>query len=193
MNDYSTSVRDFRILELTGSKLSGVIKVELLAIPILVVCSLLFCELIWRLAPIPSESYPFAEQVWRLQALNFGLVATSTMEGSSPFLEALKLDVAGYGLAFGVLAFVILSALNLPTFLIYGAIRGLNQSTPGGIILELLGALIARFFFEKRFGHQWFKRYIMVVFAGFSAGIGLVGMGSVAVVLIAKSVNQSGF
>jgi len=193
MNDYSTSVRDFRILELTGTRLIGIIKVELLAIPILLISSLLFCELIWRLAPIPSEAYPFAEQVWRLQALNFSLIATSTMEGSSPFMEALKGNVVLYGLLGGSLAFVFLSFLNLPTFLVYGAVRGLNQTTPGGILLELIGALIGRYYLQKKFGHQKFKQYIMVVFAGFSAGIGLMGMGSVAMVLIAKSMSTVGY
>lgn len=193
MNDYSTSVRDFRVLELTGTRLIGIIKVELLAIPILLVSSLLFCELIWRLAPIPSEAYPFADQIWRLQALNFSLIATSTMEGSSPFMEALKGDVIAYGLVGGVLAFMFLSFLNLPVFLVYGAVRGLNQSIPGGIILELIGALIARFYLQRKFGHKQFKQYVMIVFAGFSAGIGLMGMGAVALVLIAKSMSTTGF
>ncbi len=193
MNDYSTSVRDFRILELTGTRLIGIIKTELVAIPILLVSSFLFCELIWRLAPIPSEAYPFTEEVWRLHALNFSLIATSTMEGSSPFMEALKFNVIGYGLGGGVIAFVFLSFLNLPTFLIYGAVRGLNQTTPGGIILELIGAMIGRFYLQRKFGHQMFKQYVMIVFAGFSAGIGLMGMGSVALVLIAKSMSTAGF
>lgn len=193
MNDYSTSVRDFRVLELTGTRLIGIVKVELLAIPILLLCSLLFCELIWRLAPIPSEAYPFTEEVWRLQALNFSLVATSTMEGSSPFMEALKFNIVAWGMIGGVAAFMFLTFLNLPTFLVYGAVRGLNQTTPGGILLELTGALIGRFYLQKKFGHQKFKQYVMIVFAGFSAGIGLIGMGAVAMVLIAKSMSSAGF
>lgn len=193
MNDYSTSVRDFRILELTGTRLIGIIKTELVAIPILLVSSLLFCELIWRLAPIPSEAYPYTEEVWRLNALNFSLVATSTMEGSSPFMEALKFDVLGYGFFGGLITFVFLSFLNLPTFLVYGAVRGLNQTTPGGIVLELIGALIGRFYLQRKFGHQMYKQYVMIVFAGFSAGIGLMGMGAVALVLIAKSMSTTGF
>ncbi len=193
MNDYSTSVREFRVLELTGTRLIGIVKVELLAIPILLISSLLFCELIWRLAPIPSENYPFTEQIWRLQALNFSLIATSTMEGSSPFMEAIKFNVLTYGLVGATFAFIFLSFLNLPTFLVFGAVRGLNQTTPGGIFLELIGALVGRFYLQRKFGHQNYKRYIMIVFAGFAAGIGLVGMAAVALVLIATSMSTSGF
>ncbi len=193
LNDYSHSVREFRILELTGTRLFGIIKVELLAIPILLVSSFLFCELIWRLAPIPSEAYPFTEEVWRLQALNFSLMATSTMEGSSPFMEALKFDVVGYGLIGGVIAFTFLTFLGLPTFLVYGAVRGLNQTQPGGILLEVIGALIGRLYLQRKFGHQLYKQYVMVIFAGFSAGMGLSGMASVALVLIANSMTTVGY
>jgi len=181
------------VLELTGTRLIGIIKVELLAIPILLLSSLMFCELIWRLAPIPSENYPFTEQIWRLQALNFSLIATSTMEGSSPFMEALKFNVISFGFLGGTLAFIFLSFLNLPTFLVFGAVRGLNQTTPGVIVLELIGALIGRFYLQKKFGHQNFKRYVMIVFAGFAAGIGLVGMAAISLVLIANSMSASGF
>jgi hypothetical protein len=60
-------------------------------------------------------------------------------------------------------------------------------------VLELIGALIGRFYLQKKFGHQNFKRYVMIVFAGFAAGIGLVGMAAIALVLIANSVSASGF
>lgn len=193
MNDYSESVRQFRVMELTGTRIFGLIKVELLAIPILVLSSLLFCELIWRLAPIPSAAYPFAQEVWRLNALNFSLMVTSTMEGTSPFMEAIKPEVIGAGFGIGLFGFVFLSFLNLPVFLIYGAVRGLNQSTPGGILLEVTGALIGRFFLQKWLGHQRYKTFIMIIFAGFAAGVGIIGMVSVAVALLAASTSGTGF
>ncbi len=193
MNDYSESVRQFRVMELTGTRILGLIKVEILAVPVLVISSLVFCEMIWRLAPIPSAAYPFADEVWRLNALNFSLMATSTMDGASPFMEAIKPGVIGVGFGAALGAFAFLSFLQLPTFLIYGAVRGLNQSTPGGILLELLGALIGRFYLQKKLGHQRYKTYMMVVFAGFAAGVGIIGMMSVAIALLSASTSATGF
>lgn len=193
MTDYSASVRGFRVLELTGTKLTSIIKTELLVIPILLVTSFLFCELIWRMAAIPSEAYPFTQEVWHLQALNFSLTASSTLEGSSPFMEAIKFDVIGYGLGSGLAAFIFLSFLGLPIFLVYGAVRGLSQTTPGGIIFELIGALVGRYYLQRKFGHKKYKQYMMIILAGFGAGVGLMGMGAVAIALIVKSTSTVGY
>ncbi len=193
VNDYAGAVRNFRVLELTGTRLRSIIKIELLALPILMVASLVFSEMIWRMAPIPSAIYPFTEEVWELQALNFSLRVTATAEGSSRFLEALNFSIIGGGLASGLLAFALLSFLNLPTFLIYGAVRGFGQMTPGHAIPEMFGALIGRLYFERKFGRQNFKRYIMIVMAGFAAGVGLTAMGSVAIAFIAKSTSTLGY
>ena len=189
VNDYNQAVRRFRVMELTGTKLTSVIKTELLVIPIVLISTLVFSDVIWRLAPVPSAAYPFANEFWRLQALNFSLTATATMDGSSPFMEAIKADVIGWGALSGVAAYAVLAFLGLPTFLIYGVVRGLGQSTPGNVIPEMIGALLGRIYLQKKFGHQLYKKYIMVVFSGFIAGMGLIGMASVAIALIAKSTS----
>jgi len=193
INDYGHGVRQFRIMELTGTRLKGVFKVELLAVPILTVSSLLFCQLIWSLAPIPSENYPFTQEIWHLQALHFSLKVTATSEGYSMFLEALKFDVLGLGVGIGLFSFALMTFLNMPTFLVYGAVRGLGQTSPGNVLPEMAGALIGRFYLQKRLGHQAYKKYIMVIMAGFMAGVGLVGMASVAIALIAKSTTTLGY
>ena len=82
------------------------------------------------------------------------------------------------GFGTGFIAFTTLSLLNLPTFLVYGLVRGFGQATPGNVIPEMIGALIGRFFLEKRYGNKNYKRYMMVLYAGFGAGMGLVAMAS---------------
>jgi hypothetical protein len=193
MTDHSAAVVNFRVMELTGTRVSGVIKMELLAVPVLIITMILFSELIWGLAPIPSEAYPFTQEVWDLRARNFSLMATSTMEGSSEFMNALNASYISWGFFAGAGAFALLSFLNLPTFLVYGAVQGLNQTQPGGIWLMLVGALFGKFYMERRLGHQSYKRYSAVILAGFSAGMGLIGMGAVAIALIAKSTSTLGY
>ena len=58
--------------------------------PVVMVASLLFSQFIWRLAPIPSSNYPYAQELWHLQALNTLLMQTSTLEGNSLFFQALR-------------------------------------------------------------------------------------------------------
>ena len=75
----------------------------------------------------------------------------------------------GLGLAVGTYA--TLSFFALPVLLVYGVIRGLDQSTPDVILPQFLGALLGRFYFRKRFGEQW-QQYIIVFFAGYMCGQG---------------------
>ncbi len=52
--------------------------------------------------------------------------------------------------------------------------------------------MLGRHYFAKRFGDQW-KHYIVVFFAGYQCGVGLVMMLSLGLVFMSKSVFQSTF
>lgn len=189
-HDYGRQVQMFRSVELTGTKLTSVVKTEIVCFPIIIVAAILFSEFIFRLGPIPSEAYPHAQKVWDLQARNECLMMTATVEGESPFYEALKARYLFWGLGLGLTTYAVLSFFGLPILLIYGAVRGLGQTTPHTHILEFAGALAGRYYFERKFGRDKWSRYPPVLMAGFSCGMGLVGMASVAVALISKSVSQ---
>ena len=157
--------------------------------PIVITASLLFSQFIWRLAPIPSSSYPYAQELWHLQALNTLLMQTSTLEGNSLFFQALSGLVVLAGLGFGLVTYAILNIFGLPILLVYGVVRGLGQSTPHGLVLEVAGALLGRFFFLKRYGAMW-RQYAPVLLAGFSCGMGLTGMLAMGFALILKSLGR---
>lgn len=193
INDYGRATQDFRVMELLGTRVTDVIKIEFISLPILAGASLLFCQLIWQLGDIPSDMFPFTQEVWDLRAKMFALHVTATAEGTSEFLEAVKFDVIGYGMVAGVGSYIVLSFMNLPTFLVFGAVRGLGQSSPGAMVMEMLGALVGRFYLQPKLGHQTYKRYVAILFAGFSAGVGLIAMGSVAIALIARSTTPLGY
>ncbi len=69
----------FRIVELTGMKFTSLLKAELFMLPIVFGVSLMYWTFLWRLAPIPSESYPYAQIMWPRQAFDQALVLSSTM------------------------------------------------------------------------------------------------------------------
>jgi hypothetical protein len=192
IHNYGEATVQFRQIELTGTSLRGIIKAELLVFPIVMVASLMFSQFIWRLAPIPSSSYPYAQELWHLQALNTLLMQTSTLEGNSMFYQALSGMTVSTGIGFGLLMYMVLSLFGLPVMLIYGVVRGLGQSTPHGLILEVAGALLGRYFFLKKYGPKW-RQYAPVLLAGFSCGMGLSGMFAMGFALIMKSLSHMAY
>jgi hypothetical protein len=189
VHNYGQATVNFREIELTGTSIRGIIKSEIVVFPIVMTASLLFSQFIWRLAPIPSSAYPFAQQIWHLQALNTLLMQSSTLEGSAAFYQALNFNYVIAGVGLGVVTYAILAVFGLPIMLIYGMVRGLGQTMPHGHIPEVLGALLGRFFFLKRYGAMW-RQYAPVLLAGFSCGMGLTGMFSMGVTLILKSLGR---
>ncbi|MGE4556861.1 MAG: peptide transporter [Desulfovibrionaceae bacterium] len=189
IHNYGEATVQFRQIELTGTSLRGVIKAEIVAFPIVMIASLLFSQFIWKLAPIPSSTYPYAQEMWHLQALNTLLMQTSTIEGNSLFFQALSGPIVASGAILGLGLYALLNVLGLPVLLVYGVVRGLGQTTPHGHFLELAGALLGRFVFEKKYGAQW-RQYAPVLLAGFSCGMGLTGMLAMGLTLILKSLSK---
>ncbi|SME92299.1 peptide transporter [Desulfovibrio gilichinskyi] len=192
IHNYGEATVHFREIELTGTSIRGIIKAELVVFPVVMIASLLFSQFIWQLAPIPSSNYPYAQELWHLQALNTLLMQTSTLDGNSLFFQALSGTVIFSGIGLGLVLYGILNILGLPIMLIYGVVRGLGQSTPHAFILEVIGALIGRYFFQKKYGTMW-RQYAPVLLAGFSCGMGLTGMFAMGCTLILKSLGKMAY
>jgi hypothetical protein len=189
IHNYGEATVQFRQIELTGTSLRGIIKAEVIVFPVVFTASLLFSQFLWQLAPIPSQAYPYAQEVWHLQALNTLLMQTSTLEGNSLFFQALNMDYVLIGLGLGLGTYGLLNILGLPVLLVYGVVRGLGQSTPHGLIFEVVGALLGRFYFLKKYGANW-RQYAPVLLAGFACGMGLSGMFAMGCTLIMKSLGR---
>jgi hypothetical protein len=190
IHNYGTQTVGFRQVELTGTNLRSIIKTELMVVPIIFAASIIFSQFIWSLAAIPSDAYPYANRMWDMQARQQLLLYTSTMGGESPFFEALKPWVIGLGVSVGLGLYAFLSAFSLPILFVYGVVRGFGLATPQAVVFELIGALIGRYYLEKRFGREKWRRYAPVLVAGYFCGVGLISAGSVAISMIAKAVSQ---
>jgi hypothetical protein len=185
--NYSQMAVQYRQAELTGTKFASIWKSELLLTPIIVVGSLLFAHVIWRLGPIPGPQYLFAQEWWEVTAAQQSMVFSSTLGGFTEFEQAFNATHIGAGLLVGGALVSGLSWLGAPIFFVYGVVRGLNQTYPFVIIPQLVGALTGRYYFRRRIGPQW-RQYIPVIFAGFSCGMGLVGTLGIGLTFVAKSV-----
>jgi hypothetical protein len=190
MHNYANQVEQFRTMELTGTKFTSLIKAETLTLPLMLIGTLIFAQFIWQLGPVPSETFPYANEFWELNAYNQGLVYSATLPdaGVSPFREAFRVEYLGAGFGLATVLYMVLAHFNLPVFLVYGMIRGLDQSLPHAIIPTVVGALIGRYGCRKWFGDKW-PQYRIVFAAGFGAGMGLATMFALGVVFMTKSAN----
>ena len=326
LGNYGAQAQRFREVELTGTKFTSIVKAETFMIPIILVSTFVYASYIWKLAPIPSASYPYAQEMWTLRAYQTCLAMTGTMRSeleestdkkqahwtpanlienewwywrvrlvdqewedtdgkfgkagpwseqksfftqfgeeeftipdrpqwsrdpelavtknlpilrlggpdenavvseprpvlkvtvqdelpvgfkyyfqvdtdpqfTSPWIQrstdipwlfqALKLNIIGFGTAFGLLSYVLLSILGLPILLIFGFVRALTQ-IPHFVVTEIIGALLARYYFWNKYGKKEWRQYAPILAVGFACGMALMGMAAVSIALIQKSVS----
>ncbi len=192
MGNFGQRTVFWRQAELTGTRFWSLWKVELLLMPIVVVASILFAQFLWSLSPIPGPQYPYAQTIWELNAANQCIIYTATLGRHSAFAEAFNVRYLAAGAGFGVAMFAIMSLLHLPVMLVYGVVRGLNQTLPHVVIPQFIGALIGRYYFERRMGLRW-RQYAPVIMAGFACGMGLVTILGVGAIFLAQSVIEIPF
>ena len=204
VENHGGMAQSFRVNELTGVRFFSLIKAELVAIPILFFLSLVFWAFIWKSGPIPSSAYPYAQVNWELAAKQNVLLFSSTFVPpgedpasrsilDSPFMkQAVHPKIIGIGAGATVAGFVLLSTLGWPVLLIYGFIRGLG-GIPHTLVLEIVGALIGRYYFRKKFGTENFLRMMPILLAGYFTGVGLISMATIAMNLIKQAVSGTPF
>ena len=182
----------YRQCELTGTKFTSIWKSRIILYPIILVSSIFFMNFIWGLAKVPSGAYPYAQKMWELNAENQCIMFSSTLGEYSIFEEAFNWDYLGAGAIFGTVLFAVMSIIHAPIMLTYGVVRGLGQSMPHAIIPQFIGALIGRYYFQKRLGLRW-RQYIPVVAAGFACGMGLITTVGVGITFLSKAVIKLPF
>jgi hypothetical protein len=60
---------------------------------------------------------------------------------------------------------------------------------PHLVVTQIVGALLAGYYFWKKYGRQQWRLYAAVLVVGFSVGMALVGTASVSIAMIKKSVS----
>jgi len=188
--NHGLTAQQFKQLELTRTKFTSWYKAEFTALGIMLFCSFLFWSIIWRMAPIPSSTYPYVQKMWPMSAIFQCLWATSTLEGGEKWMiEAIKLKYIAGSAIIGFLIYFILLLLKAPIGFFYGVVGGVAQ-LPHFAFPMFVGALLGRFYFAKKIGKDTWKKYTPIILAGYACGMGLIGMISIAVALIAKTIFQ---
>ncbi len=190
--NYGSMTVFYRQCELTGTRFTSIWKTRIVLYPIIMVSSILFANFIWGLAELPSAVYPFAQRMWELSAANRSIMYSSTLGEYSIFEEAFRWRYLLVGTSFGVALFSIMSFFGAPVMLVYGVVRGLNQTLPHAVIPQFLGALLGRFYFRRKLGLKW-RQYAPVLMAGFACGMGLITTVGIGITFLSKAVVQLPF
>ena len=125
--------------------------------------------------------------MWPINATNECLWKTSLRDGNSQMLQAIRGDYVAAGFTSSLAIYGMLWVFKLPSMWFYGIIGGIGAD-PGSMVARLLGAIIGRFYMIKRFGMKRWYMFNPVLAAGFACGVGLIGMGTVAIALVSKAV-----
>ena len=108
------------------------------------------------------------------------------------FARALHPKYIACGGAVTIALFALFSTLGLPVLFIYGMVRGFG-SLPHTMVLEIVGALVGRYFLQKKFGKSNFLKAAPAILAGYYTGVGLIGMATIALNLIKNAVSSAPF
>ncbi len=203
IKNYGIQSQAFRINELTGVSFWSLIKTELVAVPVLFILSLAFWGFIWHSDAVPSDMFPAAQVNWELHSKTQTLLFSSTFvaKGENPedkkisdseFMKAIHPKVIGVGFAGIVGLFALFSTAGLPVMLIYGMIRGFGRF-PHLFLPQIAGAFLARYYLRKKFGVKNFLQMAPILMAGYSTGVGLIAMATIALKLIKAAVSTAPF
>ncbi len=186
--NYGGQTVSYKHAELLGCKFTSIWKSQLFLFPVVFVSMVFFSSFIWGMAEIPSAIYPYTQKMWELQAKNACLVYSATLGEYSPFQEALSGGRVLFGLGLGGLSIFFFDWFHAPTMLLFGVVRGLGQTLPHSVIPNFIGALIGRYYFQRKFGREW-RKMIPVVGAGFFVGGGLITILAIGLVFLSKAVT----
>ena len=194
--DHGWAAHSFREVELTGTTFRTIIKAEILLLSLMLASSFVYWSFFWRSSQIPSSQYPYAQTMWPLHAFYQCLWATATRpspEGQPTFLiQALKFPVIAYSGVGTLLLYVAFSALRIPVLWFYGTVAGFVY--PMFVYVPMfIGACLGKYYFARRFGARRWMQYAPVLAAGYTCGLGLLGMATIGLTIIFKAVRSLPF
>ncbi|MEM2341594.1 MAG: hypothetical protein QXX94_02605 [Candidatus Bathyarchaeia archaeon] len=168
----------FEIAELCNFNPISVVKIYLLLTPLTILLGSLYLAEFWRIAPIPSATYPGVDIYWPIQA------TIQSMWISRSISIMPNMMIIGFLLSSAL--YLVIEFLHLPISIV-GIGTGLFTTIPVATGI-LLFALLKKGF-EKIFGKEWWRRYSAIMVAGLSAGEGLSIILSSTISLIIKGVS----
>jgi hypothetical protein len=174
----------FKVCDLVQCRAWSFIKAALIAIPVGMFANFIYMGIFWKVAPIPSSTYPYAA-IWLPRSTNMlaGFISTTvktTGETSSIMSTMFRLD----WIVYTFLIFTVIHAVSeyvLPLISpklknngpsLIGLAAGMAMPIP--FVMSLFfGGLVAQWT-KRRWGDEWFGKNRAIIVAGLAVGEGVV-------------------
>jgi len=173
----------FKLADLTQTKITSFVKADILGSVLAWIASFIFMQIFWSIASIPSTLYRAVDIFWPTNVIQKGMWVSGqliTETSVTPLLGSMAI-----GVILGVvprLSFIpIISQINPISI-----VAGMMAPIPGSVTL-LIGALLGKFVFERKFGTESWKKSKVSLAAGVFLGESIMITLGVALMMIPKA------
>jgi len=170
---------NLKVCQLTDTSAKSLIKTYWIFLPVSMFFGLIFAELFWSVAPIPSARYPGASMIWPINATYESL----WMRGRE--LGLFRLDWLLIALAVGTVMALALDLARSPISFI--AVAAGTVVYPPFAVTYAIGFII-RALFWKLVGKDYFESKRQLVAAGIMLGEVIAVTTGVAIALVITSI-----
>jgi hypothetical protein len=180
MGEAAGLVQQTKVAYLTETKPMDLYKALSIGYLIALAMSLIYMDMFWRMAPIPSEAYPNTLVYWPTTLMSINLWATR------------KIQIYPALLISGIIIFLILGFLGIGLqrigipFSLVSIATGTTQLPPGAIMI-FIGSVLGNYVLTKLMGKDKWLKIRWLVVAGFSVGISLSTGISISASLVSKA------
>lgn len=152
--------------------------VFLVATPIAILMNFIYSEYIWKMTPIPSPMFPYAQIFWPINAAQSSLWYTRVIYSMNPLL-IISGFIAITGIAF------ISNILHIPISIV-GILNGIAPlPTPLAVFLGALMGKIASYALKGRIN---LRKYAFMMMGGYAVGFAVAMAIIVSLVIFLKSI-----
>ena len=175
-------VNIYRVAYWLGVNPRTYLKALAIAIPLLYIFSLLYVNLYWHLAPMPSAMYPWTEVTWPINAINWVIWPSMAVKGYFP---TLKIELILYTIIFASILAVILKVIKWPLSILVGLLWGSN-TMPHALVGLLIGNIIG-LIIQRKIGKELWRKVRTVIIAGLILGNAITIGFCASILLIIKA------
>jgi len=159
-----------------GSYIKAVL---LVAAPVAIILNLLYSEYLWKMSPIPSPMFPYAQIFWPIQAAQSILWYTRKIYSLNPMLIIL-------GFASTLAVSAITGFAHIP-FSSVGLLMGISSPLPTPLAI-FLGAVISRMIENATKGRINLRKYAYVMVGGYAVGFAVAMTLAISAAIFVKSI-----
>jgi len=180
-------LQQLKIATLCETKPTSYIKAWFFTWFIGAIASIIFLQIFWSIAPIPSSMYPASLINFPVQAAEQYLILSAVTRVGGSKTISLNANNILYGFILGLFLSFILSMLKIsPSLIGLGILAGIRTwiSTSIAFAFSIIIARIIR----RKMGKKWWEDNRFVITAGIYAGLGLAIGLSVIILFLQKAI-----